>query len=124
MRQDSNNPPRDVDRVLHAEPVTIRLYGFKEISLPTYLMWYLTTILVVVVLVAGCNEIMTPQTTIGQQAHRTLAAEPWALDAIAWVPTFLLAGLVFEFFEGVFVLYAFRRRYRQIRGEYEYRTEC
>lgn len=117
MSSDSEIKVRDADRIRYHEPVTIRLYGIKEISLPTYLMWYLATIILVVVLIAGCNEIMQPQTDLGQRVRRMLEHEGWALDAIAWGPACLVAGLVFEFFEGAYVLYAFRRRFQQLRGE-------
>ena len=115
MSDDPHDGPEYLDRVRYSEPVTIHLYGVKEISLPTYLMWCLVTILVVIVLFAGCNEIMHPQTAIGERVRRTLSREGWALDAIAWVPTCLIAGLIFEVFEAMFVIRAFRRRYRQVR---------
>lgn len=117
MLDGSHDRIRDIDRVRFHEPVTIKLYGVKEISLPTYLMWYLATIIVVVVLMAGCHEIMRPQTVTGESIRRSLEHEGWLLEGIAWVPTCLVAGLVFELFEGIFVLYAFRRRFRQLRSE-------
>jgi hypothetical protein len=113
----SNEPVRDSDRFRLHEPVTIRLYGIKEISLPTYLMWYLATFILVFALLAGCNEIMQPQTGPGERFRRLIEREGWALDAVAWTPTFLVAGLVFELFEGAFVMYAFRRRFQQLRNE-------
>lgn len=117
MREGSHDRIRDIDRVRFHEPVTIKLYGVKEISLPTYLMWYLATIIVVLVLMAGSNEIMHPQTATGETIRRSIEHEAWILDAIAWVPTCLVAGLVFELFEGIFVLCAFRRRFQQLRSE-------
>ncbi|MGZ0168419.1 MAG: hypothetical protein ACKVHE_02585 [Planctomycetales bacterium] len=118
MNGNSNEPVRDSDRIRFHEPVTIRLYGIKEISLPTYLMWYLATIIVVVALIAGCNEIMQPQTGLGERVRRSIEREGWGLDAVAWTPTCLVAGLVFELFEGAFVMYAFRRRFQQLRSEH------
>ncbi|MDA1163245.1 MAG: hypothetical protein O3B13_09100 [Planctomycetota bacterium] len=117
MSNQSHDPPENFDRVRYLEPVTIRLYGFKEISLPTYLMWLLITILVVVVLIAGCYEIMHPQTAIGERIRRSQARERWVLDTIAWGPTFLWAGIIFEVFEAAFVIFAFRRRFKQLRDE-------
>lgn len=110
---------RNADRLRYAEPVTIRLYGIKEITLPTYLLWYLATLLLCAVLIGGANEILTPQTDLGLRARRVLATEPWVLDIVAWVPFCLILGLVFELFEGAFVLFAFRRRFRQLREEYD-----
>ncbi len=117
MGDDSNNAVRGTDRIRCHEPVTIRLYGVKEISLPTYLMWYLATIILVVALIAGCNEIMQPQTKYGEGIRRSIEREGWVLDAVEWAPTFLIAGLVFEVFEGAYVMYAFRRRFQQLRDE-------
>lgn len=117
MSEDSPEHVRGVDRVRYHEPVTIRLYGFKEISLPTYLMWYLATIILVVALIACCNEIMQPQTKFGAGIRRSIEHEGWVLEAVTWGPACLVAGLVFEFFEGAFVLYAFRRRFQQLRNE-------
>ncbi len=113
MSGDSQERVRSADRLRFHEPVTIRLYGVKEISLPTYLMWYLATIILVVALIAGCNEVMRPQTEFGEGFRRSIEHEGWVLEAIAWAPACLVAGLVFELFEGAFVLYAFRRRYQQ-----------
>lgn len=118
MSESSHDRIQGIERVRYAEPVTIRLYGFKEITLPTYLMWYLATIVLVVALIAGCNEIMQPQTKIGEGFRKSIEREGWILDSIAWAPTFLLAGLVFELFEGAFVVYAFRRRYQELRHEF------
>ena len=84
MSDDSNNAVRDTDRIRYHEPVTIRLYGVKEISLPTYLMWYLATIILVVALIAGCNEIMQPQTKFGEGIRRSIEREGWVLDAVEW----------------------------------------
>lgn len=117
MSESSHDRIRDIERAHYSEPVTIRLYGFKEITLPTYLMWLLATIIVVIVLIAGCNEIMQPQTKIGESFRRSIEREGWILDSIAWAPTFLIAGLVFELFEATFVMYAFRRRYQELRNE-------
>jgi hypothetical protein len=117
MSDDSNNAVREIDRIRYHEPVTIRLYGFKEISLPTYLMWYLATIILVVALIAGCNEIMQPQTKFGEGLRRSIEREGWVLDAVEWAPTCLIAGLIFEVFEGAFVMYAFRRRFQQLHTE-------
>lgn len=117
MSESSHDRIRGIERVRYAEPVTIKLYGFKEITLPTYLMWYLATIVLVVVLIAGCNEIMLPQTKIGENFRRSIEREGWILNSIAWAPTCLLAGLVFELFEGTFVMYAFHKRYQQLRNE-------
>jgi hypothetical protein len=117
MSEDADNRVRDIDLVRFHQPVTIRLYGVKEISLPTYLMWYLATIILVVALIAGCNEIMQPQTKFGTGIRRSIEHEGWVLDAVAWGPACLVAGLVFEFFEGVFVLYAFRRRFQQLHNQ-------
>lgn len=117
MGDDSNNAVRGTDRIRYYEPVTIRLYGVKEISLPTYLMWYLATIILVVVLIAGCNEIMQPQTKFGEGIRRSIEREGWVLEAVEWAPTFLFAGLVFEVFEGAFVMHAFRRRFQELRDE-------
>jgi hypothetical protein len=80
-------------------------------------MWYLATIIVVVALIAGCNEIMQPQTGFGDRIRRSIEREGWILEAVAWAPTCLVAGLVFELFEGAFVMYAFRRRFQQLRQE-------
>ena len=118
MSEDSQERVRGVDRIRFHEPVTIRLYGVKEISLPTYLMWYLATIILVVALIAGCNEIMQPQTKFGEGIRRSIEHEGWVLDAVAWGPTCLVAGLAFELFEGAFVMYAFRRRFQQLRQEH------
>lgn len=118
MSEDLHERVRSVDRIRFHEPVTIRLYGVKEISLPTYLMWYLATIILVVALIASCNEIMQPQTRFGEGIRRSIEHDGWVLDAIAWGPACLIAGLVFELFEGVFVMYAFRRRFQLLRKEH------
>jgi len=118
MSEDSQERVRSVDRIRCHEPVTIRLYGVKEISLPTYLMWYLATVILVVALIAGCNEIMQPQTKFGEGIRRSIEHEGWVLEAVAWGPACLVAGLVFELFEGAFVMYAFRRRFQQMRPEH------
>ena len=117
MSEDSHERVRSADRIRFHEPVTIRLYGVKEISLPTYLMWYLATIILVVALIAGCNEIMQPQTKFGEGIRRSIEHDGWLLDAVAWGPACLVAGLVFELFEGAFVMYAFRRRFQQLHNE-------
>ncbi len=118
MSKDLQERVQAVDRIRFHEPVTIRLYGVKEISLPTYLMWYLATIILVVALIAGCNEIMQPQTKFGEGVRRSIEHEGWVLDAVAWGPACLGAGLVFELFEGAFVMHAFRRRFQQLRTEH------
>lgn len=123
MRDSSQKQIRDIDRVHFSEPVTIKLYGVKEISLPTYLMWYLATIVVVLILIAGSKEIMQPQTAAGESIRRSIQHEDWLLEAVSWVPSCLIAGLVFELFEGVFVLWAFRRRFRQLRVQHAARND-
>jgi hypothetical protein len=119
MSESSHDRIRGIDRIRYAQPVTIRLYGFKEISLPTYLMWYLATIIAVVALMAACNEILQPQSTFGERVRQMIIHESWILEIVFWTPACLVAGLVFELFEGAFVMYAFRRRYRQLRDEHQ-----
>jgi hypothetical protein len=75
MSESSHDHIRGINRIRHYEPVTIKLYGVKEISLPTYLMWYLATIIVVVALIAGCKEVMQPQTKTGVGIRQSIERE-------------------------------------------------
>ena len=96
-----------------AEPVTIRMYGFKEITLPTYLLWFLVTILVVAVLIAASYEVIEPRTPLGERLHRAAVSEPWTLTLAEWVPSVLGFGLAFEVVEAIVVFAAFARRMRR-----------
>ena len=107
-------PTCDEPNPLHVtEPVTVRLYGFKEITLPAYLLWFLATILIVAVLIAAARETVEPHTPIGERLHRMVQGEPWAITLAEWVPLVLGLGLAFEVVEALVVFSAFARRIRQ-----------
>lgn len=99
-----------------AEPVTVRLYGIKEITLPAYVLLLATTLIVVFGLIAASSEVVAPRTAIGEWAHRILVHDAWILNAAIWAPPLLLLGLAFEVLECVVVISAFRRNF-QARDE-------
>jgi len=104
----------DEPNPLHVtEPVTIRLYGFKDITLPAYLLWFLATILIVAVLIAAAREVVEPHTPIGEKLHQMAQSEPWTITLAEWVPLTLGLGLAFEIVEAIVVFSAFSRRIRQ-----------
>jgi hypothetical protein len=96
-----------------SEPVTVRLYGFKDITLPAYLLWFLATILIVAVLIAAAREAVEPRTPIGERLHRMAQSEPWTITLAEWVPPVLGIGLAFEVVEALVVFSAFARQIRQ-----------
>ena len=103
---DDSNP-------LHVtEPVTIRLYGFKDITLPAYLLLFLATILIVTMLIAAAREVVAPHTPIGEKLHQMAKGEPWTITLAEWVPLILGLGLAFEVVEAVVVFSAFARKIR------------
>ncbi len=99
-----------------AEPVTVRLYGIKEITLPAYVLLLATTLIVVFALIAAATEVVLPRTAFGEWAQPLVARDAWILEAAIWTPPLLLLGLAFEVLECAVVMSAFRRNF-QARDE-------
>lgn len=99
-----------------AEPVTVRLYGIKEVTLPAYVLLLGTTLIVVFGLIAAATEIVVPRTAFGEWAQGMAELDPWILEAAIWAPPLLLLGLAFEVLECAVVMSAFRRNF-QARDE-------
>jgi hypothetical protein len=99
-----------------SEPVTVRLYGIKEITLPAYVLLLATTLIVVFGLIAAAAEVVLPRTASGEWAQRLVAHDAWILEAAIWAPPLLLVGLAFEVLECAVVMAAFRRNF-QARDE-------
>ena len=96
-----------------AEPVTVRLYGVKEITLPAYLLLLAATVIVVSGLVAVSAEVVSPRTAFGERAQRIALSEPGTLELALWTPPLLLVGLAFEVLECAVVVTAFRRKFHE-----------
>jgi len=92
------------------DPVTVRLYGFKDVTLPAYLLLLTATVVVVAGLMAVSAEAASPGTDIGRQLHRWACRTPPAIEIAIWAPPVLLAGLAFEVLECTVVLLAFRQK--------------
>jgi hypothetical protein len=90
-------------------PLTVRLYGIKDVTLPGYLLMWAAGVLLGLVLIALSCESLRPTTAIGELLAREVSREAWLQAVAAWSPSVLLAGIGFELLEGVVVLFAFRR---------------
>jgi len=92
-----------------AVPVTVRLYGVKDVTLPGYLLMWAAGVLLGLVLIALSCEALRPTTAIGELLAREVSREAWLHSVAVWTPPALLAGIGFELIEGAVVLFAFRR---------------
>ena len=90
-------------------PITVRLYGIKDVTLPGYLLMWAAGVLLGLVLIALSCEALRPTTAIGELLAREVSREAWLQAVAAWSPPVLLAGIGFELLEGIVVLFAFRR---------------
>jgi hypothetical protein len=90
-------------------PITVRLYGIKDVTLPGYLLMWAAGVLLGLVLIALSCEALRPTTVIGELLAREVSRETWLQAVAAWSPPVLLAGIAFELLEGIVVLFAFRR---------------
>ena len=90
-------------------PITVRLYGIKDVTLPGYLLMWAAGVLLGLVLIALSCEALRPTTAIGELLAREVSRETWLQTVAAWSPPVLLAGIGFELLEGIVVLFAFRR---------------
>ena len=95
-----------------AEPVTVRLYGIKETTLPAYVLLLATTLIVVFALIAAATEVVQPRTSFGEWVQQLVVHDAWVLDVAIWTPPLLLLGLAFEVLECAVVMFAFRRNFR------------
>lgn len=115
----SHEPATELDEQLFqaalqtADPVTVRLYGVKDTTLPAYLLLLAATVIVVFGLVAASSEIVSPISTLGERIQRMALSEPGALELAIWAPPLLLVGLAFEVLECAVVLSAFRTKFRK-----------
>ena len=95
----SHEPATELDEQLFlaalqtADPVTVRLYGVKDTTLPAYLLLLAATVIVVFGLVAVAAEIVSPKSTLGERVQRMALSEPGALELAIWTPPVLLVGL-------------------------------
>ncbi len=96
-----------------ATPVTVRLYGFKDVTLPGYLLMWVASVLLGLALIALSCEALRPTTAIGELLAREVSRETWLQTAVVWSRPALLAGIGFELLEGAVVLFAFRREASQ-----------
>lgn len=94
-------------------PITVRLYGIKDVTLPGYLLMWAAGVLLGLVLIALSCEALRPTTAIGELLAREVSREAWLQAVAAWSPPVLLAGIGFELLEGMVVLFAFRRAANQ-----------
>lgn len=90
-------------------PITVRLYGIKDVTLPGYLLMWAAGVLLGLVLIALSCEALRPTTAIGELLAREVSRETWLQTVAAWSPPVLPAGIAFELLEGIVVLFAFRR---------------
>ncbi len=90
-------------------PITVRLYGIKDVTLPGYLLMWAAGVLLGLALIALSCEALRPTTAIGELLAREISREAWLQDVAVWSPPVLLAGIGFELLEGIVVLSAFRR---------------
>lgn len=115
----SHEPATELDEQLFlaalqtADPVTVRLYGVKDTTLPAYLLLLAATVIVVFGLVAVAAEIVSPKSTLGERVQRRALSEPGALELAIWTPPVLLVGLAFEVLECAVVMSAFRTKFRK-----------
>ena len=93
-------------------PVTVCIYGIKDVTLPAYVLLLTATVVAVAGLIAMAAETVSPGTDIGLQLHQWAQSTPPTIDIAIWTPPVLLAGLIFEVFECTVVLNAFRRKAR------------
>ena len=105
---DTGQFERDRWNLRRAKPVTVKLYGVKEITLPAYLLLFLSSIVMVILVVAVSRQIVMPTTRIGFELEKLTVGEDWMLTTAIWTPTAMLIGLAFEFIEAVIVLSMFR----------------
>ena len=90
-------------------PITVRLYGIKDVTLPGYVLMWAAGVLLGLALIALSCEALRPTTAIGELLAREVSREAWLQAAAVWSPPVLLFGIGFELLEGVVVLFAFRR---------------
>ncbi|MBI1313250.1 hypothetical protein GC176_18315 [bacterium] len=90
-------------------PITVRIYGIKDVTLAGYLLMWAAGVLVGLGLIALSYETQAPTTEFGERLAAEVRREPRLLTVAIWSPPVLLAGIGFELIEGVVVLSAFRR---------------
>lgn len=114
---DTENADREACATIAAadDPLTVRLYGMKDVTLPAYLLMWSGGVLLGMGVIALSFESLRPTTELGELLSRQLQREPWLQVAARWTPQAVLAGIVFELIEGIVVLLAFRRAARQQR---------
>ena len=90
-------------------PITVRLYGIKDVTLPGYLLMWAAGVLLGLALIALSCEALRPTTAIGELLAKEVSRDEWLQVMAVWSPPVLLFGIGFELLEGVVVLFAFRR---------------
>ncbi len=96
-------------------PITVRLYGIKDVTLPGYLLMWAAGLLLGFGLIAVSYEVLMPTTSIGHLLSAHARREPWLVTVAVWSPPILLGAIAFELVEGVVVLSAFRREARNVQ---------
>jgi hypothetical protein len=96
--------------VQNDDPVKVRLYGFKDITFPNFVIMWVGGVVLALALLFAANELIAPQTKLGAQVQRRV--EPWVLTTALWTPPCLLLAIAFEVIEGVIVFRAFRRKFQ------------
>ncbi|MHC4879220.1 MAG: hypothetical protein ACYTGL_22425 [Planctomycetota bacterium] len=102
-------------------PVTVRLYGIKDVTLPGYLLMWAAGLLLGCGLIALSYEVLLPTTAIGHLLSTHARREPWLITAAIWSPPVLLGAIAFELVEGVIVLSAFRHATKNVLENVEQR---
>jgi hypothetical protein len=106
----SNIDDQQIRQFLHTEePVTVRLYGFKDVTFPSFVIMLVSGIVFATLLLVCANELIAPQTAFGQRVQRQV--EPWILTVALWTPPVLLLAIATEVVEGAIVFRAFRKKF-------------
>jgi hypothetical protein len=93
-----------------ADPVTVRFCGVKDVTLPTYIVYQVAGIVLMLFLIVVAAEIVTPTTMLGDRVSNYFWGEPVLLDIAIWTPPGLLSVLILEVIESTIVYSAFRRK--------------
>jgi hypothetical protein len=90
-------------------PVTVKWYGVREMTLPSYLIAQATTLVAALALLLVVHWIVEPPNGLFATVRESLLRDaPWSLHLVPWLPAAILALAIPDVIEVAIMLERFR----------------
>ncbi len=98
-----------------AQPVTVKWYGVRDMTLPAYLLAQGTTLVAALGLLLVVHWIVEPPNGLFATVRESLLRDaPWLLRLVPWLPAAILALAIPDVIEIAIMLERFRVKRRQM----------